>query len=219
VLLASVIVALTIIPPMAHLLLARKARSKRLKQVSYVALIVLGVVATVWLAWWAGTILVALGVFQLLEPRLPERLRGFGPKVATVAAILLVGVLLTNSWLPLGPELGFCGTSCSWGCSSVGCFSSFRYFSGGCIRRLEFMPRLDEGSFLFMPTTMPHASIGEALDVLQLQDMGFSAIPEVESAVGKIGRAESPLDPAPVSMIETVINYKPEYITDEAGIG
>jgi copper/silver efflux system protein len=81
----------------------------------------------------------------------------------------------------------------------------------------EFMPRLDEGSFLFMPTTMPHASIGEALDVLQLQDMGFSAIPEVESAVGKIGRAESPLDPAPVSMIETVINYKPEYISDESG--
>jgi Cu(I)/Ag(I) efflux system membrane protein CusA/SilA len=81
----------------------------------------------------------------------------------------------------------------------------------------EFMPALDEGSYLYMPTTMPHASIGEALDVLQKQDMAISAIPEVESVVGKIGRVESPLDPAPVSMIETVINYKSEYLTDERG--
>jgi len=81
----------------------------------------------------------------------------------------------------------------------------------------EFMPPLDEGSFLFMPTTMPHASIGEALDVLQKQDTAISSIPEIESVVGKIGRAETPLDPAPVSMIETVINYKPEFIVDRSG--
>jgi len=64
---------------------------------------------------------------------------------------------------------------------------------------------------------MPHASIGEALDVLQKQDMAFQAIPEIESVVGKIGRVDSPLDPAPVSMIETVISYKSEYITDKDG--
>jgi Cu(I)/Ag(I) efflux system membrane protein CusA/SilA len=81
----------------------------------------------------------------------------------------------------------------------------------------EFMPSLDEGSFLYMPTTMPHASIGEALSVLQLQDRAFAAIPEVEEAVGKIGRAETPLDPAPVSMIETVVSYKNEYLLDEDG--
>ena len=81
----------------------------------------------------------------------------------------------------------------------------------------EFMPPLDEGSFLWMPTTMPHASIGEALDVLQKQDRAFGAIPEVESVVGKIGRVDSPLDPAPISMIETVINYKSEYASDERG--
>jgi Cu(I)/Ag(I) efflux system membrane protein CusA/SilA len=79
------------------------------------------------------------------------------------------------------------------------------------------MPSLDEGSFLYMPTTMPHASIGEALDVLQKQDMAFQAIPEVESVVGKIGRVDSPLDPAPISMVETVINYKPEFIIDKDG--
>ncbi len=81
----------------------------------------------------------------------------------------------------------------------------------------EFMPPLDEGSYLFMPTTMVHASIGEAIDVLSKQDKALSNIPEIDSVVGKIGRAETPLDPAPISMIETVINYKPEYITDKSG--
>ncbi|MBP7829063.1 MAG: efflux RND transporter permease subunit [Kiritimatiellae bacterium] len=81
----------------------------------------------------------------------------------------------------------------------------------------EFMPPLDEGSFLYMPTTMPHASLGEALDVIRKQDMAIRAIPEVESVVGKIGRADSALDPAPVNMIETVITYKPEYIADRDG--
>ena len=81
----------------------------------------------------------------------------------------------------------------------------------------EFMPPLDEGSFLWMPTTMPHASLGEALEVLQYQDMAIASVPEVENVTGKIGRAESALDPAPISMIETVIDYKSEYMTDEAG--
>ena len=78
----------------------------------------------------------------------------------------------------------------------------------------EFMPDLDEGSFLFMPTTMPHASITEARDVLKHQDMAIGAVPEVESVVGKLGRVESALDPAPISMFETVITYKPEYKTN-----
>jgi copper/silver efflux system protein len=81
----------------------------------------------------------------------------------------------------------------------------------------EFMPPLDEGSFLWMPTVMPHASIGEALEVLQYQDRAIASVPEVDGVFGKIGRAESALDPAPVSMIETVIHYKSEYITDAAG--
>jgi Cu(I)/Ag(I) efflux system membrane protein CusA/SilA len=84
-------------------------------------------------------------------------------------------------------------------------------------RGKEFMPPLDEGSYLLMPTTMPHASIGESLDLLHLQDKAIRAIPEVESVVGKLGRAETPLDPAPISMVETVISYKPEYMTDKAG--
>lgn len=81
----------------------------------------------------------------------------------------------------------------------------------------EFMPTLDEGSFLYMPVTMPHASIGEVMEYMRLTDMAMEAIPEVDLVVGKLGRAESPLDPAPVSMLETVIQYKPEYIQDERG--
>ncbi|MCC5855758.1 MAG: efflux RND transporter permease subunit [Idiomarina sp.] len=81
----------------------------------------------------------------------------------------------------------------------------------------EFMPSLDEGAFLLMPTTMPHASIGEALAVLSEQDRAIANIPEVEQVVGKIGRAETALDPAPVSMIETVITYRSEYKSDAQG--
>jgi len=84
-------------------------------------------------------------------------------------------------------------------------------------RGSEFMPSLDEGSFLLMPTTMPHASIGEAMDVMRKQDMAIRSIPEVEHVVGKLGRVESPLDPAPVSMFETLITYKGEFITDADG--
>lgn len=78
----------------------------------------------------------------------------------------------------------------------------------------EFMPPLDEGSFLYMPTVMPHASIGTALEVIAAQDKAIQAIPEVESVVGKLGRAETAIDPAPISMIETIILYKTEYQRD-----
>jgi Cu(I)/Ag(I) efflux system membrane protein CusA/SilA len=81
----------------------------------------------------------------------------------------------------------------------------------------EFMPRLDEGSFLLMPTTMPHAGIEETKDVLQKLDQRVAAIPEVKSVVGKLGRVESALDPAPTSMFENVILYKSEYKTNEQG--
>ena len=81
----------------------------------------------------------------------------------------------------------------------------------------EFMPALDEGSFLLMPTTMPHSGIEENLEVIRILDKKVNAIPEVESVVGKWGRVNSALDPAPTSMYENVINYKSEYILDEDG--
>jgi preprotein translocase subunit SecF len=81
----------------------------------------------------------------------------------------------------------------------------------------EFMPALDEGAFLLMPTLMPHAGIEDSKDNLQLLDMAVTAIPEVATVVGKAGRTESALDPAPLSMFENVVLYKSEYITDEKG--
>ena len=81
----------------------------------------------------------------------------------------------------------------------------------------EFMPSLDEGSFLLMPSSMPHAGMQENIKNLRLLDMAVTAIPEVETVVGKAGRVESALDPAPMSMFENVILYKSEYRTDEQG--
>ncbi len=81
----------------------------------------------------------------------------------------------------------------------------------------EFMPSLNEGSFLLMPTSMPHSSIEKNLQYIETLDKRLSAIPEVDVAVGKWGRVNSALDPAPVQMFENTINYRPEYILDENG--
>ncbi len=74
----------------------------------------------------------------------------------------------------------------------------------------EFMPPLWEGSILYMPTTMPGISVSEAQKLLQTQDAILKSFPEVESVFGKAGRIESSTDPAPFSMMETVVTLKPE---------
>lgn len=72
----------------------------------------------------------------------------------------------------------------------------------------EFMPSLDEGSLLFMPTTLPNVSITEAKRIVQEQDAIIISVPEVAHVLGKVGRADTPTDPAPVNMIETIIILK-----------
>ncbi|HET7153194.1 MAG TPA: efflux RND transporter permease subunit, partial [Candidatus Kapabacteria bacterium] len=74
----------------------------------------------------------------------------------------------------------------------------------------EFMPPLDEGSLLYMPVLLPNVSITEAKRVLQEQDAIIKSVPEVDRVIGKAGRAETPVDPAPVSMVETIITLKPK---------
>ncbi|NQT28967.1 MAG: efflux RND transporter permease subunit [Candidatus Saganbacteria bacterium] len=74
----------------------------------------------------------------------------------------------------------------------------------------EFMPPLDEGSILFMPVTVPSASLTQVKEIMKKQDEIIGSFPEVSGVVGKLGRAETATDPAPVSMIETVINLKPK---------
>jgi Cu(I)/Ag(I) efflux system membrane protein CusA/SilA len=283
-LIASIVIALTVIPPAAHLLFCKRITRKKLQIALHASLVLAGIATGFILNWWAGLILVLLGLYYLLEGLVPPILRKAGTWSGNIIAVLIVGILLTRAWEPLGPEKGFIKNILFIGLL-IGFlmvfFKLFQHFypyilrwclrhkilflsvplivllAGGSVwlgfdtvfgflpraaekvgmeadsvrtsafwirgnetfpgLGKEFMPPLDEGSYLFMPTTMVHASIGEALDVLSKQDMAFQSIPEIDSVVGKLGRAETPLDPAPISMIETVINYKPEYLTDKDG--
>jgi len=74
----------------------------------------------------------------------------------------------------------------------------------------EFMPTLNEGSLLFMPVLLPSTSLTEIKRLISWQDKVLSQVPEVQSAAGKLGRSETATDPAPVEMIETTIELKPE---------
>jgi len=274
-LISSVIVALTIIPPAAHILFTRKTALKKLRRYILGGLLIVAAVIAAWkLTWWIGVLIGAIAIYHLSRDYIPKRMNNLLPIIANALAVILVGVILANHWLPLGSDkgilrnlvfvtlligglllffsifqkfyphiLGWClrhkiaflsipgaiiviGLMVWLGFARVFFFvpegfKTNRLWSAG-VRSFpglgkEFMPPLDEGSFLYMPTTMPHASIGECLDVLQKQDIAFQAIPEIDSVVGKIGRVESPFDPAPISMVETIINYKPEYITDKDG--
>ncbi len=199
-----------------------------------VAILVIPVLARGFFAWRAPAWLRGDGLSRLRRP------------LGLVLLAALV-ILLARDWMPLGLEHGLLLNTLlvllffalvlgplfllqrvytrvlSWCLSHKALFlvlPILLVLAGGLIGSdlgREFMPALDEGSFLYMPTTMPHASIGEALDILQKQDMGMAGLPEVESVVGKIGRAETSLDPAPISMMETVIHYRPEYLVDEQG--
>lgn len=74
----------------------------------------------------------------------------------------------------------------------------------------EFMPELEEGSILVMPTMLPSVSLTEAVEAAKKMDQIIMEIPEVEMSVGKVGRAESAMDPAPINMIETIVTLKPK---------
>lgn len=75
---------------------------------------------------------------------------------------------------------------------------------------VEFMPPLDEGSIMDMPVTVPRASITQAIDDLKHRNGLLRSFPEVESVIGKAGRADTPTDPAPLDMVETFVNFRPK---------
>lgn len=129
--------------------------------------------------------------------------------------IILLGV---NIWLGFDKVFGFIPKATEkigWNIRTTSVWSSISHTLPGLEK--EFMPSLDEGSFLLMPTSMPHSGVQANLQFVQQLDMRVQAIPEVEMVVGKAGRVESALDPAPVSMFENIILYKSEYINDENG--
>jgi len=177
-----------------------------------------------------------------LEPR-----RRPWHRIANAVVIALMIVLLTTDWMPLGLGSGTVTNLLFVGLlfgAALLVFKGFERIYEPTLRWAlahkgpalaipalvvalgfsalpglgrEFMPAFDEGSFLYMPTTMPHASFGQSLEGLREMDAAIAAIPEVERAVGKLGRVESALDPAPISMYETIITYKPEYTVDASG--
>ncbi len=270
---ASILVALTVIPPLAHTLFSRPLARWKRSWLLHEGLIYGGILLGLWTHWALGLAFGLIGIYHLIKPRLPDRIKPWLPGLANLAAILGIGILLTRLWAPLGIERGMLPNLIFVALYMGGFLSFFHLFRRSyphllawCLAHKktflaiplamvllgafiwvgypkllgwlpgnltrgplaavarqfpglgeEFMPPLDEGSYLFMPVTMPHASIGIAMDMLRKQDIRLQSIPEVESVVGKIGRVESPLDPAPVSMIETVINYYPEFLSADQG--
>jgi copper/silver efflux system protein len=226
-LISAIIVALTIIPPAAQILFRHKKKLSALRRapMRLIHLILLASVVIILTRHWmpigpdrgfmrnaafisitVGGLLLGFYFFRLLYPTLLRWCLSHKLLFAIVPSALLIWGLAT--WLGVD---GIMPKSIRQ--TGIGKRIAKRFPGLGS----EFMPALDEGAFLYMPSASPHASIGEALDILKKQDMAFRAIPEVSSVVGKIGRVDSALDPAPVSMVETVINYKSEYKTDRHG--
>ena len=238
-LLAAVIVTLFLIPTFAVAVFKRPKRAVVISLVVNVGLLVLGVFGLVY-GYWVALVLVAFAVLQFLKAsdRISEQLHNRLNIGLTVFTIL---GLLAHYWRPLGFDRSlainylFVAILCvvvlgtfylfkryytailGWALSNKLIFLSLPLallVIGYAIMRNtpeEFMPSLNEGSFLLMPTTMPHAGVSENKRILQQLDRAVAAIPEVETVVGKSGRIESALDPAPLFMFENVIQYYSEY--------
>ena len=242
---ASIIVGLFLIPPFAAFLFRKKSIKSNFKYVLNGVLIAFGIVAINY-GYWLGVILIGFGITALLnlQNRITDKQANLINIIISVSAIVF---LLAEYWRPLGLDksifwnLIFVSIICF---GLLGVFSLFiKYYTRilrWCLHNKllflsvpsamiiagffimkntgkEFMPSLNEGSFLLMPTSMPHSGVEENKRVLQQLDMAVASIPEIKTVVGKAGRTESALDPAPMSMYENMIQYKPEYMLNENG--
>ena len=242
---ASLIVALFLIPPFAAFLFRKKSIKKTLSYVLNITLILTAITA-IFFGYLLGFILLVFGVMGLLklQSKITERLANL---INIIVSVLAIINLLATYWRPLGIDksiflnLVFVSVICF---GLLGVFTLFRSYytriltwclenkllflliptaiviSGIFIMKntgKEFMPSLNEGSFLLMPTSMPHAGVAENKRVLQQLDMAVASIPEIKTVVGKAGRTTSALDPAPLSMYENIIQYKPEYMLNNNG--
>lgn len=211
---SSVVLAITVVPFLCYLLF-RPVKWR--KQITAMLAAGIGVLATLathavfvwglsrghdegWLISAAVGIGVALCVIRMTHERfLPLEENRASRLIVKVYSLALSWVLGHKKTFLIAPLLIlFAGLSVWLG---IG-----RYPGLG----REFMPPLDEGSFLYMPSLLPQGSLSQAVQINSLQDRVIAGIPEVESVVGKIGRAESALDPAPVGMVESIIILKPE---------
>lgn len=161
------------------------------------------------------TLIVLMGLVKFYKPILNWCLVNKGKFLLVPIVIILFGTMI---WLGFPSMFGFVAKGfdkAGWNIRTTGFWSTMTHSFPGVGK--EFMPALNEGSFLLMPTTMPHAGISASKEILQQLDIAVTDIPEVEVAVGKLGRIESALDPAPISMYENIINYKSEYMLSESG--
>ena len=242
---ASLVIALFLIPPIAAFLFRKRSIKTGTAYVVNGLFVLLGITAVIY-GFWLGLLLVAFGIIAFLKLKSfistsQENLINIG--VSTLAIVML----LATYWRPLGFDrsiilnLIFVSIICF---GLLGVFAVFRRYYDQILRwalknRLlfltipttvlllgflimrntgkEFMPALNEGSFLLMPTSLPHAGVEENKRVLQQLDMAVAGIPEIETVVGKSGRTESALDPAPLSMYENMIQYKSEYMRNSNG--
>jgi Cu(I)/Ag(I) efflux system membrane protein CusA/SilA len=160
-----------------------------------------------------------LGSFTLLEYYYKSILKWCLDNKVTFLLIPTFLILLgVNVWLGFNTIFGFIPKALDnlgWDIRTTTVWSGLTHTFPGVGK--EFMPSLDEGSFLLMPTSMPHSGIEFNRKVVGQLDMLLTNIPEVELTVGKLGRVESALDPAPISMYENIINYKTEYMLNEKG--
>ncbi|MBW1295488.1 efflux RND transporter permease subunit [Aquimarina litoralis] len=244
-LIASIIIALFLIPPFAAFLFKKRSIKKIVDYIIQFALIIIGLVG-VFDSLYLGITLIAFGVIQILYigNKITKKQKGIS---YIIVSILSVMFFLTEYWKPLGLNKNIFWNIIFVGLICGGLLGSFFLFQKYYVRILkwtlqnkllfmslpiiivifgvmifkslgrEFMPSLDEGTFLLMPTSLPHAGAEENKRVLQQLDMAVANIPEIETVVGKAGRAASALDPAPLSMYENIITYKPEYILDNEG--
>ena len=242
---AALFIALFLIPPFAASIFKKVSIRKTTSFILNGLLLILGLIV-IFLGYWMGVLLISYAAvaFLKIQGKLTDKRANL---IKIIASSLAIVFLLASYWRPLGVDksvalnLIFVCIICF---GLLGVFILFQNYYSKILNwalenRLlfltipitllifgfyimkntgkEFMPSLNEGSFLLMPTSMPHAGIEENKRVLQQLDMAVASIPEIETVVGKAGRTESALDPAPISMYENMIQYKPEYMLNENG--
>ena len=250
-LLATIILAITILPPLAQLLFSVARGAKWRRYLTNGLLTGAGFVSLGFGLQVAGGLLALVGLAGLVTLFLEDRWSTYRMlwvnRVKNGVFAAIVTFLLARLWMPLGVDESVAVNALFVGTLIAllllffqGMIRFYEPILRWCLRfkwaflvlpvllivfglRVwrntgeEFMPSLDEGAFLLMPTSMPHSGMQENMKNLRLLDMAVTSIPEVEQVVGKLGRAETALDPAPISMYENVILYKSEYKTDERG--
>jgi len=242
---ASLFVALFLIPPFASWLFDWKSPKKKFGLLLTISIAIFGLYGVI-SGYYLGFVLIGFAVSGLLKFReiISETRKN---SLNILFAVIAIIVLLSVYWRPLGVDFSIASNLIFVSSICFGLLGVFSLFKRYYVRILnwalenkllflsiptliiifginiwsntgkEFMPALDEGSFLLMPTSLPHSGVSENKRVLQQLDMAVASIPEIKTVVGKAGRVESALDPAPLSMYENIIIYKPEYMLDDDG--